>query len=223
MHEHPAGSTAWEMPEIKLFIMQYGVNTVTTNMCSFGMTARDDQGEGLVCKPTKIMSSAGEVLKRIYKPCAGGHRHVHLVSGRARAAQVYPRSFCRTICQGIAAQKKLDNLGMEARPVLSVEEMTNAAKSAKGEDPSTALHERYGNDVIALDDLNGEVLDPILMAKARKDEIEYFKHMGVYDNVNVDEAWKEIGKAPIPVRWVDINIGDRKNPNYRSRFGCQGM
>ena len=75
-HEHPAGSTAWDMPEMMEFILRYGANTVTTNMCSFGMTASDERGVGLVCKPTKIMSSSEEILKRIWKPCTGGHRHV---------------------------------------------------------------------------------------------------------------------------------------------------
>ena len=40
--------------------------------------------------------------------------------------------------------------------------------------------------------------------------------MGVYEKVDVAESWKETGKAPIAVRWVDINKGDTKEPNYRS-------
>ena len=167
------------MAEVKQFIMMHGVETVVTNMCSFGMTAKDEQGEGLVCKPTRIMSSSEEVLKRIRKPCTGGHRHVHLISGKAKAAQVYPRAFCRTICEGIAAQKKLEYLGMEARPLMSMEEMTKAAKSDEDKSPSAELHETYGDDVVAHDDLNGDVLDPFLMSDARKEEIRYFKEMGV--------------------------------------------
>ena len=42
--------------------------------------------------------------------------------------------------------------------------------------------------------------------------------MGVYEKVDVAESWKETGKAPIAVRWVDINKGDSKEPNYRSRL-----
>ena len=42
--------------------------------------------------------------------------------------------------------------------------------------------------------------------------------MGVYDKVDIAEAWKETGKAPIAVRWVDINKGDSKTPLYRSRL-----
>ena len=30
--------------------------------------------------------------------------------------------------------------------------------------------------------------------------------------------WDETGKAPIGVRWVDINKGDKVHPEYRSRL-----
>ena len=43
------------------------------------------------------------------------------------------------------------------------------------------------------------------------------KH-GVYKKVPISRAWDETGKAPIAVRWVDINKGDDVNANYRSRL-----
>ena len=48
--------------------------------------------------------------------------------------------------------------------------------------------------------------------------IEYFRQMGVYAKVDVNECWRETGKVPIAVQWVDINKGDSTNPNYRGRF-----
>ena len=54
--------------------------------------------------------------------------------------------------------------------------------------------------------------------KARREEIKYFNEMGVYTKVDLKESWDETGKAPIAVRWVDINKGDSSNPNYRSRL-----
>ena len=56
------------------------------------------------------------------------------------------------------------------------------------------------------------------MKAARREDIAYFKSMGVYEKVDIAESWKETGKAPIAVRWVDINKGDSKEPNYRSRL-----
>ena len=32
------------------------------------------------------------------------------------------------------------------------------------------------------------------------------------------ECYERTGKKPIGVRWVDVNKGDEKNPEYRSRL-----
>ena len=40
--------------------------------------------------------------------CPGDHEHVHLMGGRASAAQEYPQQLCEAICRGLAAQKRLD-------------------------------------------------------------------------------------------------------------------
>ena len=72
--------------------------------------------------------------------------------------------------------------------------------------------------MVAFDDVSGQQLEASLMIMARADEIAYFREMGVHEKVNVSECWTETGKAPIAVRWVDINKGDTQNPNYRSRL-----
>ena len=36
--------------------------------------------------------------------------------------------------------------------------------------------------------------------------------------MNVNECWNRFGKAPVKVRWIDINKGDIEEPNYRSRL-----
>ena len=35
--------------------------------------------------------------------------------------------------------------------------------------------------------------------------------------MDIAKSWIATGKAPIAVRWVDINKGDSAHPNYRSR------
>ena len=50
------------------------------------------------------------------------------------------------------------------------------------------------------------------MIKARKEEILYFKQMGVYDKVDNKESYDVTGKAPIADRWVDVNKGDSASP-----------
>ena len=45
----------------------------------------------------------------------------------------------------------------------------------------------------------------------------YAKH-SVYRKVPIAECWDVTGKAPIEVRWVIINKGDRDNPEYRAQL-----
>ena len=42
--------------------------------------------------------------------------------------------------------------------------------------------------------------------------------MQLYEKVPIKTCFEETGKAPITVRWIDINKGDQENPNYRSRL-----
>ena len=169
VHEHPDGSTAWQTPEMLEFMLRPEVDATVIHMCAYGMTAEDEVGIGLVKKPTRIMSSSPEVLKRVEARCSNEdgdeqHRHVQLVQGRATAAQVYPRLLGIRICEGIAAQKKFDQLGMRSRPFMSVEDMHQAAKNAgTGECPSESLHELDGEGYVAWDDVSGQELDPRLI------------------------------------------------------------
>ena len=198
VHEHPERSRAWLMPEMQQFLLRPEVGSVVMHMCAFGMTAKDEHGRAPVLKPTRIMSSSEEILKRIDRRCSNGyaghgHRHVQLISGRARFAQVYPRKFAIALCQGIAAQRKLDNLGMKARALMSVDEMKKVASTSENEDPSEALHEPGCEGMEAYDDITGQELDPRLMMSARRDEIKYFRDMGVYEKVSVQESYDATG------------------------------
>ena len=40
-----------------------------------------------------------------------------------------------------------------------------------------------------MDDVSGAWLRPEIVAQARKEEIKYFREMGVYEKVNIDECW----------------------------------
>ncbi len=35
--------------------------------------------------------------------------------------------------------------------------------------------------------------------------METFKKHGLYEKVPIEECWKETGKAPVGVKWVDTN------------------
>ena len=220
IHEHPERSKSWNMPEVVEFLLRPDVDSTVIHMCAFGLMGHDEDGEAPVQKATRIMTSSDEVLKRVSVRCTNEtcekhkhHRHIQLIQGRAKAAQVYPRLFGIRICQGLRAQRRLEELGLRARPAMSVEQMESVAQNGEGS-PSGDLHEVDPNEMTAFDDVSGQELDPALMMAARRDEIAYFRDMGVYEKVSANECWRETGKAPIGVRWVDINKGDTANPNY---------
>ena len=217
MHEHPSAASSWNRPEVLEMLLKEDVELVEVDMCHFGMVGSDELGEALVRKRTKVLTNSCEVARRIAQRCDGQHRHIHLVGGRAKKAQLYPRAFSRAVCEGIAAQKRLHGLGLRHRPLMSFDEVTDAVQKLTGKrGPAEDLHEDI--EEYATDDQSGAPLDPRLLREARKAEIEYFKSMNVYAKVPISECYAVTGAAPVSTRWVDINKGDSLCPNYRSRL-----
>ena len=68
------------------------------------------------------------------------------------------------------------------------------------------------------DDLTGEPLDPVLVQAGRKLEMEYCESYPVWIPVPIEECWEMTGKGPIGSKWVDINKGDKVNPDIRCRL-----
>ena len=50
------------------------------------------------------------------------------------------------------------------------------------------------------------------MEAARKAEMETFKMHDVCEKVPVEVFWRETGKGPVGVKWVDTNKGDKEKP-----------
>ena len=69
----------------------------------------------------------------------------------------------------------------------------------------------------AWDDVSGEELDPEEVRKARALEMQYVEQRGVWRKVPRTLATRN-GWKIIPTRWIDVNKGDRLQPNYRSRL-----
>ena len=69
----------------------------------------------------------------------------------------------------------------------------------------------------ATDDVSNVWLDPSLVVEARKTEIKFFSDMKVYDSFDRAEMTRRGGKN-IKTRWIYVNTGDSKSPNYRSRL-----
>ena len=66
----------------------------------------------------------------------------------------------------------------------------------------------------AWDDVSGKELGPKKVMAARMEEMDYYKEMGVYEKVPLEECYQKTGKAPLKAWWVDVDEGTR----YRSRW-----
>eukprot|EP00969_Alexandrium_andersonii_P018827 821690-Alexandrium_andersonii.AAC.1 len=65
---------------------------------------------------------------------------------------------------------------------------------------------------------SGKKLDPGVARQAIEEDVKEFRRHGCYEKVPTEECRHETGKAPIQVRWIDINKGDEERPGCRSRL-----
>ena len=93
--EHPLTASSWTMPELEKLQSMSGVEDVVLHMCSFGLTATDCDGDGLVKKPTRVLTNMPSIASALDRRCSNDHRHVHLLSGKAKAA-IHNRKICPT-------------------------------------------------------------------------------------------------------------------------------
>ena len=70
---------------------------------------------------------------------------------------------------------------------------------------------------MAWGDVTGEFLDRKEVLRARLKELQYVREKKVYAKITRSQA-RQMGIKVIGTRWIDINKGDDKNPNHRSRF-----
>ena len=92
---------------------------------------------------------------------------------RCKQAQVYPRDFCRTICEGIAAQRRTDSMKLISMEVMALEELVILGHEELHGDHMTDTHYE------AYDDVSKDPLTPSMVRKARLEELEYLKSMVV--------------------------------------------
>ena len=217
VHEHPQSATSWKVDSIEKLSESPMVLKAYANMCAFGMTSKDKEGEAPVLKPTVFMTNSVEIKNELAQKCRGCKRHVHLMEGRASAAQVYPPELCRAVCRGIVNQARVDASELFSMKSIGGEADINAMMEINAVEHEDNDWRRYW------DDTSGQPLDWELTTAARKEEIECIHTMGVYKKVPIDQCLKRTGRRPIGTRWVDVNKGDSTNPKHRSRLVAQEL
>ena len=98
---------------------------------------------------------------------------------------------------------------------------TKRAKQDKSMDVD-AVEDENDDDVNEYDleivEENIDNIDPKKIQDARKEEMNYIKKMGVYEEVDLEVCWNATGKGPISTRWVDVMKSDGGQKVVRSRW-----
>ena len=122
------------------------------------------------------------------------------------------------VCGGLAEELALQN--QKVKRLLAVHHTTEVVMKPRDDDivdQSVDLDEEAFGIEEAWDDVTGSALDPQEVRRARLKELKYVEEMKVWKKIPRAEAARR-GIKVILVRWIDINKGDGKNPNYRSRL-----
>ncbi len=191
------------------------------DQCQYGARVATGIDAGSpVKKATGFLSNSEIILKELSRRCRGrngscsrrlGGTHA-LCSGRvASEAARYPVQLCKAIVRGITRQ--LDAIGIHEPGMVGMHAVTDEKKDLENlKRADNGYSGRYK------DDLTGQPLRDDLVRAARALELEYFNSKGVWRKRPRQEAYSRTGRAPISVRWVDVNKGDDMNPRYRSRL-----
>jgi len=83
LFEHPLSASSWKLASLSGLMKMAGVTQTTIHQCAYGLKSCDKEGEGLVLKPTRFLINSSGIAGKLQRKCTGGHRHVHLVGGRA--------------------------------------------------------------------------------------------------------------------------------------------
>ncbi len=221
LHEHPRFAESWEVPTMARLLARDDVERVHGDQCQFGAEIKTgrDRGDPLK-KPTGFMTNSPHIAKVLNVQCRGqggecsrasGGKH-RLCSGRhAREAAKYPRALCRAILKGIRDQLRADDLLKNGcYGIQAPDDEAEIEKNLRG--PAQGYSGAYK------DDLTGQVLRDDLVRAARAQELAYFYAKKVWIKIPKSQARRKGTRAPVSVRWVDVNKGDDLNPNYRSRL-----
>ena len=205
LHEHPLTASSWRLPGMISLLSHPEVACVTSDMCQYGMTQKNDRGEHLpVLKPTRWLGNSPHILYKLSRRCKREHQHQVLLGGRAKQAQVYPEELCCSILQGLRRQLTADGV-ISNRFVGSIA-------------PEEEEFPENGGEWNEFCDEVGNPLESGKVREARLEEIAGLIERGTYVKVPITECYQVTGEAPIKTRFVDINKGDHQHPNYRSRL-----
>ena len=138
------------------------------------------------------------------------HRHVQLIGGKAKAAEIYPDDLVATLLRGLLRERHNMRLlgSLEFGPC--------------NDEPDIPTGIDMGEDWDEfIDEVSGKPLETSKVEAARSEELDFAERYNLWTPVPIQEAWDVTGKGPIGSRWIDLDKGDLNKPNYRSRLVIQ--
>ena len=77
-----------------------GMRCGRCDQCQFGMTSVDGEGNvGPACKATGFMTDDEYIAEAVNRRCFGGHDHIELLNGRAKAREKYLPRLVATVTE----------------------------------------------------------------------------------------------------------------------------
>ena len=212
--EHPKSASSWQHKDMQALARLDGVFEVIGDQCMFGLVTKSVSGKTLPAKKrTKFLTNIPEARLELGITCDKKHEHQQLIGGRAKKAEIYPDGLCKAMCRTVIKLK--ERLKARLEHVFTVtpndSELKWLMKLDKHVDDQGVV------SWSAWDDVNQVRLDPEEVRKARQEEVEYIKDMGVFRLIDRSEAVKQ-GIKIVDARWIDTNKGDADKPNMRSRY-----
>ena len=109
LFEHPRDATSWTLDFVESMKWRPGMRCVVAHMCRFGMTGKDQLGQGLVLKPIRFMTDCPALAVALDRQCAGDHRHISsLNAGGLVQFSIYLPRLCKAIAGGLLTQLKTE-------------------------------------------------------------------------------------------------------------------
>ena len=200
--EHPHAASSWETPGLRRLREHPEVIEIVLDQCMFGLTSRDGNGQTPARKRTRILTNIRAAPMFLERQCDGSHQHVHLLSGRAKAAQSYPEALCKAFIDAYVFER-------DHMKDMNSEHLLNSLE---------ALHEsEIMTEPWEFDEHTGAPLDPQQVRAGRQREVNALKSRTVYTPVTRASAMNSGTGKFVKTRWVK----SQKGAEVRCRFVAQ--
>lgn len=167
--EHPAFALSWKLPCLNRLRGLKGANEVVFHACRFGMRLKDKGGEALAYKPTRICANAVAIAEKLDRKRQRDHRRVRLESGRPALVARRPEALQDAFIDGLLVEEAKDeNIEMK---------LMQLTKYPDARDPEE--EEDIRRSSIGVGDVIGKRVDPVLVKRARAEEIKGFEDFKV--------------------------------------------